>query len=93
MDTPEGTFCGTLEKQIPFQEHIYQNLEAGRVFFCSTEYMFQQVKDPDMFMEYLDKVSQRCRFRGNAGKYYVVYPHSYKFADAGAKTPDPEDAA
>lgn len=84
----EGKFTGTLEVQIPFQEHIYQCLEQGIPFICATKDMFAKIKDPDMFMEYLDKVSSMCRFKGNAGERYVVYPKGYKFKPL---PPEPTD--
>lgn len=74
----ERKFTGTLSAQLAFQEHIFQCLQEGVPFVCTTEYMFCNIENPDMYMEYIDKVTSMCRFKGVAGDMYVVYPKSYR---------------
>lgn len=96
MSPEEMKFTGTLEQQLKFQEELYQVLEQNVPFICSTEYMFKQINNPEIYMEYIDKVTSMCRFRGDAGSMYVVYPKNYKFREVteeekGPTTdPDPE---
>ncbi len=81
MSPEERKFTGTLEQQLKFQENLFQILEMNVPFICSTEYMFKQIFDPAMYMEYIDQVTSMCRFRGDAGSMYVVYPKNYVFRE------------
>ena len=97
MSPEEMKFTGTLEQQLKFQENLYQILEQDVPFICSTEYMFKQINNPDMYMEYIDNVASMCRFRGDAGSMYVVYPKNYVFKEVTdsekgpSNDPDPDE--
>lgn len=81
MSPEERKFTGTLEQQLQFQEHIYQVLEQNIPFICATTHMFESIANPEMYLEYIDQVTSMCRFRGDAGSMYVVYPKNYLFRE------------
>lgn len=67
-------YTGTSASQLYFQEHIYQLMEQGVPFICSSAHLRAQVQDPEAFMEYLDPVTAKMRWNGQPDPKNFDFP-------------------
>lgn len=67
-------YSGNSSSQLLFQEQVYQLMEQGIPFICSSAHLRAQVENPETFMEYLDPVTKKMRWHGQPNPQQEGFP-------------------